>query len=293
MGQYVVRRLLMAIPLLFIISVLIFFGLRLSGADPVAYLVTDPRISEADRFLLRARYGLNDPLPLQFVHWLIGDDWYQRDVTGDGVPDEYGRRLGVLRGDWGESIRLRRPVAEVISQFLPNTLILGLSAYAVTLTLSMIIGVTAALRQYTWVDNLITTLSFITYSMPIFFIALLGVQIFAVEFRKLGLPSLPVQGMYDVRGDRSLDELIGHFDCGLQPLHPRDDAGSAQHGLHPYGAFQRLIRAARHYVTRAQKCLAAHRHTHRHRSAAHVSGRGRDRAYLLVAGDGSAVHSKP
>lgn len=211
MGQYVIRRLLVAVPLLFVISVLIFFGLRLSGSDPVAYLVNDPRISEADRFLVRARYGLNDPLPLQYVHWLIGDNWYQRDVTGDAIPDEYGRRLGVLRGDWGESIRLRRPVAEVIGQFLPNTLILGLSAYSVTLVLSVIIGVTAALRQYTWIDNVITTLSFVTYSMPIFFIALLAVQIFAVEFRRLGLPYLPVQGMYDVRGDRSIDELIRHM----------------------------------------------------------------------------------
>jgi peptide/nickel transport system permease protein len=208
---YIGRRLLAAIPQLFIISIIVFFGLRLSGADPVGYLANDPTVSEADRFLLRARFGLNDPLPLQFVHWLIGDDWYQRDVTGDGVPDEYGRRRGVLRGDFGESIRYRRPVVEVVAQFLPNTLILGLSAYFVTLAISLTIGIMAALRQYSVLDNVVTTLSFITYSMPIFFIALLAVQIFAIEFRKLGLPYLPVQGMYDVRGDRSIDELIRHM----------------------------------------------------------------------------------
>ncbi len=211
MAHFFVRRLLAAIPLLAIIAVLIFFGLRLSGADPVAYLVSDPRVSEQDRFMLRARYGLNDPLPLQFAQWLIGDDWYQRDITGDGVPDEFGKRLGVLRGDLGESIRYRRPVIEVIAQFLPNTLILGLTAYAVTLIVSLIVGVVAALRQYSLLDNVITGLSFVTFSMPIFFIALLAVQIFAVEFRKLGLPSLPVTGMYDVRGDRSIDELIVHM----------------------------------------------------------------------------------
>ncbi|HEX2907774.1 MAG TPA: ABC transporter permease [Phototrophicaceae bacterium] len=211
MVQFVLRRLINAVPLLFFIAILVFFGLRLSGADPVAYLVTDPRISEADRFMLRARYGLNDPLWLQFVHWLVGDDWYERDVTGDGVPDEHGKRLGVLRGDFGESIRYRRPVTEVIGQFLPNTLILGLSAYAITLLFSMGIGVTAALRQYSLLDNVITTLSFVTYSMPIFFIALLCVQLFSVEFLKRGLPALPVQGMYDVRGDRSLGDLIRHL----------------------------------------------------------------------------------
>lgn len=211
MVHFFIRRLLIAIPLLAIIAVLIFFGLRISGADPVAYLVTDPRISEQDRFMLRARYGLNDPLPLQFVHWLIGDDWYQRDVTGDGVPDEFGKRQGILRGDLGESIRYRRPVGDVITQFLPNTLLLGFTAYAVTLVVSLIIGIVAALRQYSLLDNLITGISFVTFSMPIFFIALLAVQVFAVEFRKRGLPYLPVTGMYDVRGDRSIDELIRHM----------------------------------------------------------------------------------
>jgi peptide/nickel transport system permease protein len=211
MAEYIVRRLFSGLALLFIIAVLIFFGLRISGADPVAYLVSDPRVSEQDRFMLRARYGLNEPLPLQFIQWLIGDNWYERDVTGDGLPDEFGQRLGILRGDLGESIRYRRAVVEVIGQFLPNTLILGFTAYAVTLSVSLLVGVTAALRQYSLLDNVITTLSFITYSMPIFFIALLAVQLFAIEFRKAGLPYLPVEGMYDVRGDRSIDELIRHM----------------------------------------------------------------------------------
>lgn len=211
MGKFIIQRLLMGLPLLGIISVLIFFGLRISGADPVAYLVTDPKISEQDRFLLRARYGLNDPLPLQFLQWLIGDDWYQRDVTDDGVPDEYGKRLGILRGDFGESIRYRRPVTEVMAQFLPNTLLLGLSAYTLTILISCVVGIVSALYQYSWFDNLLTGLSFVTFSMPIFFIALLAVQIFAIEARKAGLPALPVQGMYDVRGDRSVGDLLRHM----------------------------------------------------------------------------------
>jgi peptide/nickel transport system permease protein len=211
MVKFLIRRLLEAIPRLFFIAVLIFFGLRLSGADPIAYLATDPRISETDRFMMRARYGLNEPIWMQFVHWVIGDDWFMRDVDGDGEPDEYGQRKGILRGDFGESIRYRRPVTEVIEQFLPNTLILGLTAYGVTLVLSFAIGIIAALRQYSFLDNLITTLSFVTYSMPIFFIALLAVQLFAIEFRRQGLPHLPVQGMYDVRGDRSIWDLLWHM----------------------------------------------------------------------------------
>jgi peptide/nickel transport system permease protein len=211
MMQFIARRLLAAVPLLFIISVLIFFGLRFTGADPVAYLATDPRVSEADRFLIRARYGLNDPVWLQYVHWLVGDDWYKRDITGDGVADEYGKRQGILRGDLGESVRYRRPVSEVIRRFLPNTLLLGLTAYAVTLVVSLIVGITAALKQYSLLDNVITALSFITFSMPIFFIALLAVQIFAVEFHNRGWPALPVQGMYNVRRDHSWRDLVQHM----------------------------------------------------------------------------------
>jgi len=217
MGKYILRRLLAAIPLLIIIAVFIFFGLKISGADPLAYLANDPRIRPSDRILLTARLGLNDPVPLQFVHWLIGDDWYERDVTGDGVKDEFGTRMGLLRGDFGESIRYRQPVIEIIAQFMPNTLLLGLTAYIATVLISMAVGIFAALRQYSVADNVITGVSFITFSMPIFFIALLSVQIFSVQFKAWHdagaswLPYLPVQGMYDVRGDRSLDELIRHM----------------------------------------------------------------------------------
>jgi peptide/nickel transport system permease protein len=214
MTKYVIRRLLSAIPLLAIICVIVFFGLRLSGADPLSYMAADPRISEADRQLIRTRLGLNDSLPMQFVHWLIGDDWQQRQV-GDKL--ELGTHKGVLRGDFGDSIRYRRPVLEIIGQFLPNTLLLGLTAYVVTVILSLAIGIFAALRQYTVADNVITGASFVTYSMPIFFIALLSVQLFAVQFKAWHdagaswLPYLPVQGMYDVRGDRNFAELLRHM----------------------------------------------------------------------------------
>ncbi len=210
MGKYITRRLLQAIPLLILITVIVFALLKTVG-DPLAYLATDPTATEADRIMMRARLGLDDPLPLQFVHWLIGDDWYERDIDGDGESDEYGTRQGILRGDFGESIRFRRPVTEVIGDFLPNTLILGITAYVVTLVVSLGIGIYAALRQYSLADNIITAGAFITYSMPIFFIALLSVLIFAIMFKRWDLPHLPVQGMYDVRGDRSVLDLTRHM----------------------------------------------------------------------------------
>lgn len=214
MTKYIIRRLLQAIPLIILITVFVFILLKSVG-DPFAYLAQDPTATEADRALLRVRFGLDDPLPLQFVHWLIGDDWYTRtaDLDGDGEIDyeQPGIRKGVLRGDFGESIYYGRPVTQVIGDFLPNTLILGVSAYLLTIIASLALGIFAALRQYSVFDNIFTAFSFITYSMPVFLVALILVQIFAVQFNRLGLPALPVSGMYDPRGDRSFDELLRHL----------------------------------------------------------------------------------
>ncbi len=207
MTQYIMRRLLQAIPLLLIVTVLI-YGLLKAVGDPLAHLANDPLVRAEDRAILRRSLGLDDPVALQFLHWLIGDDWHQRDLDFDGEPDTYGERRGVLRGDFGESFRFGRPVTQVIGAVLPNTLILGVTAYIVTVVLGLGIGIFAALRQYSFLDNLITTISFILFSMPIFLVALLSVFFFSVKFQEWGLPSLPTGGMYDVRGDRSLDELL-------------------------------------------------------------------------------------
>lgn len=207
MTGYVIRRCLQAIPLLFLINVFIFFLLKLAG-DPFAYLALDPTVSEQDRAYLSRSLGLDDPVYMQFIHWYFGDDWYLRDLDFDGEVETYGKRAGILRGDFGVSIRFNRPVNEVIGDFLPNTIILGTSALLVTVIAGVSIGVFAALRPYTWLDNIITTLSFLTFSMPIFLIALLAVLFFSITLDNWGLPHLPTQGMYDSRGDRSLDELL-------------------------------------------------------------------------------------
>lgn len=213
MGQYIIRRILQAIPLLVIIAVIVFVLLKTSG-DPLNYLAMDPTVSETDRIVLRTRLGLEDPLPLQFVHWLIGDDWYTREMILPGRDEpllENGLRQGVLRGDFGHSIHYRKPVVDVIADFLPNTLILGTTAYIVIVVFAFAIGIFAALRQYTLADNVITAGSFITFSMPIFLIALMAVYLFAVLFRQWGLPYFPVQGMYSVRGGGDLPDLVWHM----------------------------------------------------------------------------------
>ena len=206
MGPYLLRRLLQAIPLLVIIAVLVFFLIQASG-DPLAEEAANPRFTQADIVLMRARLGLNEPLfPHRFVTWLIGDDWRLRDYTGDGELDGFGSQRGILRGDFGESYRYKQPVSDLVSQRLPNTLLLGSSAYIVTIVFSLIVGIYASLRPYTIADNALTGFSFFTFSMPIFLIALLLVQIFAV-----GLGWLPVQGMCPARGECTAVERIRHM----------------------------------------------------------------------------------
>lgn len=214
MGKYIIQRVLQAIPLVLIVTIFVFVLMKISG-DPLAYLAQDPRATERDRLVLRAKYGLDDSLPLQFVHWVLGDEGFARslDTDQDGEADTtvYGERRGIIRGDFGESIRFKKPVTDVIAQFLPNTLLLGTTSLTLTIILALVIGIFTALRQYTLADNIITTGAFITYSMPSFLLALVLVQVFSIQFRRWGLPSLPVSGMYDPRGDGSLDELLRHL----------------------------------------------------------------------------------
>lgn len=227
MTQYILKRIIAAIPLLAIIMVIVFVLVKTVG-DPLNFLIEDPRITPEDRFRMRAVLGLNDPLPLQFVHWLIGDDWYKRDITGDGEPDVFGERHGILRGDFGESIRLKRPVTQILGEKLPNTLLLGGTVYVITITFALAIGIFSALRQYSLADNAITAVTFIFQAMPTYLVALLGVYIFAVQFRKAGLPYLPVQGMYDIRGDRSVNDLLWHMILPVFTLASVNIAGYAR-----------------------------------------------------------------
>jgi len=102
-------------------------------------------------------------------------------------------------------------VLEMIGQRLPNTLMLMISAEIVIIILSLVIGLYSALRPYSLVDNLLTGASFIGYSMPVFWLALMLMYIFAVNFRKWGLPYLPTVGMFEPAIGKTPAELIKHM----------------------------------------------------------------------------------
>jgi peptide/nickel transport system permease protein len=161
MTRYIIRRLLQAIPLLLVISVLVFVMIQVSPNNPLAALQNNADISPEDLLRLEEELGLNDPLPVKYFKWL-----------GD-----------VLRGDWGESMITNRPVLVEISERLPNTLLLSGIAFIIALLISIPVGMLSALRQYSWFDHLTTTLAFMGQSIPIFWFGLILIIVFAVKLQ--------------------------------------------------------------------------------------------------------------
>jgi peptide/nickel transport system permease protein len=210
MTNYILRRLAQAIPQLFIISVILFALMQAFG-DPIATLGgrIPPRPEDKER--LRRQMGLDQPIYMQYVTWLVGNDWQKIDMDGDDVPEAYGKRAGILRGDWGNSLVTRLPVLEMIGGRLPNTLLLMLTVEVVIIILSLALGIYSALRPYSLFDNIATGLSFIGLSMPVFWLALSLMYIFAVNFRRWGLPYLPTVGMYDPAVGKTPYELFKHM----------------------------------------------------------------------------------
>lgn len=213
MGRYILQRILMAIPLLFAISIILFVIMNSIG-DPLAIQMSMTRPpTGAELEIQRRRMGLDKPIYLQYVYWMIGNDWTLVDANGDGSTDEniYGQRKGILRGDLGVSLITHQPAQQRILERLPNTLLLMLPTYAVILLLALALGIFSALRKYSMWDNVLTTIAFIFYSMPIFFISLGMIYVFAVAFRRWGLPYTPIAGMYEVGEARTLGNLIRHM----------------------------------------------------------------------------------
>ncbi len=211
MIRYIIRRLLQAIPLLFIISIVLFVLMQNMG-DPLATLGGRQVTRSEDRQRLARQLGLDQPIYMQYLYWLIGNDWTKIDMDGDGVPETPGRRKGVLRGDFGTSLVNRgKPVLEVIWDRLPNTLLLMGTTELVIIVGSLIIGMYSALRQYSFLDHLVTAIAFIGYSMPIFFVALLSMYIFSVNFKRWGLPYLPTVGMFDPNVGKTPGQVALHM----------------------------------------------------------------------------------
>ena len=186
MWAYIGRRAVQGLITLFIITIICFTLTRLS-ADPMAQYANRPGLTQEDKERIRRNLGLDQPMPVQYVKWL-------------GMA---------LQGELGNSFFSRQPVTTMIGQRLPMTLILMITAEIFVVSFALLLGTVSAVRQYSWLDNFITAFSFIGYSMPIFFIALGFMLIFAVQFKQWGLPYLPTGA--DIWDQKNPAELVRHM----------------------------------------------------------------------------------
>ncbi len=162
MGWYILKRLLQAVPLLLGIITVTFFIVRLAPGDPMdIYLEAeghgqiDPQVIE----LLRQKYGLDQPIHIQYVKWVAN----------------------VARGDLGESFRYRRPVSQLLAEAIPYTLQLTILAVLLDAFIGIALGIISAVKQYSVLDKTVTLGSLIIYAIPGFWLALMLVLVFSVN----------------------------------------------------------------------------------------------------------------
>jgi len=161
MGTYLVRRILIAVPTLLVISFVIFAILALAPGDPLAQFGANPAVPSEVRARIRESLGLDRPWPVRYVKWVIS----------------------LSRGDFGFSFASRVPVIDLIKQRLPQTLwVVGIS-YLIAMLIAIPVGIISAVKQYSIFDQTTTTLAFIGFSVPTFFTGLLFILLFSVKLR--------------------------------------------------------------------------------------------------------------
>jgi peptide/nickel transport system permease protein len=159
---YILRRLVLLVPVLIVVGVVVFGLVHLTPGDPAAVILGD-RATPEDIARLRDQLGLNDPLPVQFVHW-------------------FGN---VLRLDFGESIFLGEPVTQALLNRVQPTLLLTLYALTIQVLIGIPAGVLAAVRHNSPLDRVLTVMAISGSAIPTFFLGILLILIFAVRLRWL------------------------------------------------------------------------------------------------------------
>ncbi|MEQ1803902.1 MAG: ABC transporter permease [Burkholderiaceae bacterium] len=158
MTNYILRRLLIALPSLLGISMILFTVLALAPGDPFEELANNPNVPAEVRMALRAKFGLDDPIWQRYFHWLAS----------------------MLQGNWGFSFVSRINVDELIGQRLPVTIaVVGLSQL-LALAVALPVGVLAAVKPYSWFDRIASTIAFIGFSLPTFFTGVVFILFFSI-----------------------------------------------------------------------------------------------------------------
>ncbi len=178
-------------PLLWLISLVVFAMLHIIPGDPMAAYEGNPNITREDVARLRAELGLDAPLHIQYLRWL----------------------RATLQGNWGYSLATKRPVLTEIRERLPNTIYLMSIATAVTVVVAVPIGILSAVRQYSVMDHVVTTIAFMGHSIPIFWFGLILIIVFHVMLRSpfSGAPLFPGGGIYTLGQPFSIIDRLHHL----------------------------------------------------------------------------------
>jgi peptide/nickel transport system permease protein len=187
MIAYIIRRLIMAIFILIIVTLIVFFVMQLLPGDPLVIFLGQQAgsgsISEEQLEQLYIRYGLDKPLMVQYWNWISG----------------------VVQGDMGESIYYHEEVSELLLERFPVTLDLGIKSFIIYNILGIVMGMIAALRRGTWLDTFATVLSYIGVSIPVFWLGLLLIYLFGLR-----LDWFPIAG-YTLPTENLLQNLYESF----------------------------------------------------------------------------------
>jgi peptide/nickel transport system permease protein len=210
MGTYIIRRLLQAIPMLLLVSIVLFALVNIAPGGPMSAYSRTNRMPEEKKEAIRRKFGLDKPLPVQYIVWLVGNDWMQVDEDGDDIPDGYGTRRGILRGDFGFSYKTREPVLDLIAERLPNTVYLMVFTLLFTGIVAIPIGIISAIKQYSGFDITATTLSFMGQAIPEFWLGLLLILLFYATLNNplTGEALLPSGGMQTLGAEFSFWESV-------------------------------------------------------------------------------------
>lgn len=185
MVGFLAQRLFHALTILLGVSLLVFVAVELAPGDAVdAMLSPESLSSDAAREAMRQRLGLDQPAPIRYLRWL-------------------GR---TATGDFGYSLTSRKPIDEVIAARLPSTLELVGFALVVSVILGVCSGVIAAVKQYSWIDYLVTFFSFFWLSIPPFFLGLLMIYAFAVR-----LDWFPAFGATSPQASNPVTDRLSHL----------------------------------------------------------------------------------
>lgn len=176
MLQYIIKKLLFMIPMVLVITFLIYWGLDLTPGDPISYMFSPDQLANIDPAKLaqmRELYGLNDPFFLRYLKWL----WQ------------------LLQGNFGYSITSGVPIKDILIQLFPATLQLSVAALFISTMLGSVLGVLSALKKGSIGDNLLTVFGMIGVSIPQFFFGMLCILIFALNLKWLPIGGRTAPGM--------------------------------------------------------------------------------------------------